>query len=923
MIRDRRTTALRRLSHLASRRPILVMGFGLLFAALSIGYAGTHLEIETSRAALVGENHQTSRLYQDYRSSFEARDDVIVVVEVSDQLEAAKAFALDLAERLEADHRHVERALTRVDPDFLQEKALLLLEPDSVDRLEESLSEHRDWVLELAEAPGLVTLFESINRQMASALVGTMLSNLLGAAEKDPAPVEMDLLVRLLASLEGALTPNEPYRSPWSRLLDVDPRLAEHEGFFLSEDESLLFVPIELRGGKGIGSADAAITSIRNEVDRLEKAYPGLRAGVTGGKALSVDEMRASRDDTLTATLIALAGAFLTFVVSFRRKSRPFLALLVLTVGLAWTLGLTALVIGRLTILSVAFAAILVGLGIDFSLHLIARVEEEEARGAPVREALWKGAVHAGPGMLAGGVTTALAFFAVMLTDFLGLRELGFIAGSGVLLSLVSALTLLPAAIVLWHRAFQGRAASGPAHPPWRRSLYDGRPHVARRSGPHALFSRIAGRPAEVIGVFAALVVLAAVSLPRLRFDYNLLNLQAPATESVAYERLILERSKRSTWYAVSIAKTLEEARTIEARLLELPSVANVRSLASLIPEDQATRRDRLAELAPLVEPLPTAASAATELPPVDVQALVGALRGMRFKLNDEALERWDPDARPAAEDARTARRHIDEILEALAAGRPPHALATYEQKLFEDFYDELRRLKEGLPPPAPLVEGDLPPEIRSMYQGRDGRYLVQIYPEENIWDRAPLERFVSQLRTVDPNVTGGPVQAYEAGGAMRRGYERGAIYALVVIAFYVLVELRSLLLASLAFTPLLVGGLLAMGGMAIFGVPLNLANLVLLPVLVGIGIDSGIHLALRFRQDRGSGAEVIWTSTGKAVLVSGLTTLIGFGSLMVARHYGIHSIGVVCALGIGSVLLVSFTLLPALLTVAARRSER
>jgi hypothetical protein len=315
-----------------------------------------------------------------------------------------------------------------------------------------------------------------------------------------------------------------------------------------------------------------------------------------------------------------------------------------------------------------------------------------------------------------------------------------------------------------------------------------------------------------------------------------------------------------------------------------------------------------------VVAALPEIAAPAEEVDAAEVRTLVESLR---FKLQRPDKE-WDPARRPdagALQRVREALARADDTLEAADADRARAGLVRLQQETFADFGTQIDFMKRNTVA-APISLDTLPVFLRERFVGVTGKYLVQVFPARNVWDPAALAEFVTALRRVDPQVTGGPVTFFETSRLMRDGYFQAGAYALVAICILVVSDFRRLSLAFLALVPLAVGALWTVGVMGLLGLQFNLANLIILPLIIGIGISNGIHIMHRHLEEGHEGPSVIARSTGKAVVLSSLTTAVGFGSLMVARHYGIFSLGLLLTVGVVCNLLASITALPAILAL-------
>ena len=468
----------------------------------------------------------------------------------------------------EQDTRHFHDVVARIDTTSLDGKKLLLLSPEELRALQQRLDEAQDFVFDLSETPGVVQLLTSINQEISKALVSFLTSGLLGlspASSASTAPeaaqsLDVSFLGALFTAMEQALAApgSSLFHSPWASFFLKDDDVFAQQGYLTSKNDRFLFVLVDDRSTQGSFIKHAApLRALRAHLRALREDFPAVQAGVTGSQALNNDEMVAAQHDTLVATVIALVGVALSFIVAFRQVRRPLLVVCTLMLSVCWALGLTTLTVGHLNILSVAFLPILIGLGIDFGIHLVARYGEERAHNQDFDTALQVAYRHTGPSVVAAALTTALAFYAVMLTDFRGLVELGFIAGSGILLCLLASFTVLPALLALYEKQRQ--------EPPgvWRASGRDPL-HGLKRF------------PRTFLAAIALLTLAGVVLLPTLQFDYNLLNLQAQGTESVRWEYRLQQGSERSSWYANSVATSRDELHRKKAQFAALPVVDRI-----------------------------------------------------------------------------------------------------------------------------------------------------------------------------------------------------------------------------------------------------------------------------------------------------------------------------------------------------------
>lgn len=884
----------------ALRRPMTVVLAAGFLAALSLLLAATRLEFHTNRLDLISSGDRYKKLEERYGQEFEELPERVVVVIRSENPATAKGFAAALGRRWETDP-HIDKVFYRIGLDSLKNKALLYLSPDDLIALRQKLHEHQGLLEDLAASPTLQNLFALINREMTATLVGHVFTGFLEEDVQEKEPLDFSLLLSILRQMNQRLDGPHAYRSPWETLFTKDAEASSQDGFLWSDDKHLLFVLANPKAEAGsFNRFKRPVQQIRADVRELQKDYPEVEVGITGKAVLESDEMAAAQRDMTIATLISLLGVAFLFVVFFRGVVRPALAVTTLIIGLSWSLGFLTLTIGHLNILTIVFMPMLIGLGIDFPIHFIARYEEERAGGRDTRRALERTFSGTGMGILAAALTTAFAFSTLLLTGFKGLMELGFISGSGLLLAVLATFTALPALLVFHERQ---RTVGVPTQ---------GRLRAGARVG---YLEPLYRYPWATLAASALLVGVSLLALGRVRSDFNLLHLQSEGTESVIWEQKIFESTKRSVLFGEIAAGSLEEVKRKVAALKSLPSVAEVESIASVIPEDQERKLRLIKELRPLLADISLQRVKADS---VDFAALRSVLEGIKFKMVEDS---------GAPPEMREVRRLIERFLE--TTGRMSEtdvrqALSGFQEELGRDLEEKLAILKGNLQA-EPMTIADLPPELRTRYVGKTGKYRLFVFPSEDVWEFHPLARFVADLTSVDPDALGAPVTNFAYLRATKEGYEKAGLYAFLGVAFLALLTFRAVVPTLLALVPLAVGAVWTLGLMALLQVPFNVANLLFLPLIAGIGIGNGIHVVHRFRESKHVAGEPspLARSTGKAIALSSLTTMVGFGSLMISNHRGIHSLGLVITLGVGSVLAASVTVLPGLLLILSRRRGR
>ncbi len=851
----------------------------LLVSVVCLVYIVKYLGVSTSRSDLVSENIKYQRDYLQFKREFQLPDSMIAMAE-SESPEKNRLFIERLASRVQNEPELFANTFYKGDLNQMGRKGLLFLSEDTLGEVSKVCREDWSFIETFSKADNLNAALRSLNKQFRegtpSAASGQELADALPA---------LQVFRRTLDQASRSLT--EPLTNAYPT---VPTLFADQSRFYLTFAEGHVYALVTHAARSAI--EDKAVTRLWQIVDETRKEISGVNAGITGEPVLNHDEMHEASRDINVATAISFVLVAVIFIVGFHEIVRPLLATLCLLVGILYALGFTTLTIGRLNILSVTLVPILVGVAIDFGVHFISRYEEELCLGRTRREALRRAFVFTGIGIVTSGFTIAGAFFAMMLTDFKGIQEMGFVAGAGLLLCLLPMLTLLP---FLLARRDRVRRATPP-----------------RRRCPPAWIERVwLHRPKAVLGCAALLTFCSLCQAPSLRFDYNLLNLQSSNLPAVQTGEKLMRASSQSLLHGVVLADSLEEAAELQRKLLKLAPVASVTSMVNFLREDQSLKLDRIREIK---ERLETLRLPAPDEKPVDLAQLRETLVFLQGYLA------WAPyfidsSASETLAELEAVRAAVLRFRNLIATDSPDTVakLTGYQRAIFRNVHETILGIRNS-DARGGLGVDDLPGFLRERFVSRSGKFLLQVNPRADVWQRSNQEEFISAVRTVAPNVTGTVVQIHEYTALLKENFVDATIYASGIIAIILLLQFRRALSMVLAFLPVVLGLCWTIGLMGFLDMPFNPVNIMALTLLTGIGVSNGIHILVRFAED--ARPSILSKSTGKAILVSALTTMAGFGSLGVAKHQGIASLGAVMAIGTGMCLLASVTVLPALLII-------
>lgn len=906
---------LRAIAETSVRNPTRVLTVALVSTALAAALI-PGLQIDASHSAMFDHDKPYVRAYDAFLARFGSPNQLVVMVEGSD--EQARRRVIDAAlERLPSSGEGVcdpggaanqagcvAEVSGRLDLDRIGERALLYAPLDAIEGLVAQL-EFGDFALEHVRGlTGLRTLFSTLADRVEDLTEDAVPTG----AEVQEARDAMEVAAKFVRELTRRI--READRSEMSFEQAMFQRSGDAgvdtAGYLSSDDGSIKLALV--RAVVDTDRPEHVLPFVQYVSRHMRQAAaeidPRLKVTLTGLPAIIADEADVLWSDLLRTGVLATLGLFVILFIGFGSLGQTVLSLIPLALTLVWAMAFTRAAFGSLNLITAAVVPIILGLCIDFAVHLVSRYNEARHVGEPDEEAVVRAVTSVGPGLMTGAVTTSGAFIALVSSDFGGFRQMGIITGFGLVVALVLTLTVIPAMLCLPRLAFlRGRTTPPPV-------------------GALARIPDAVVRLRHVVLVGG--VLLAAVALWTSReipWSYDYADLLPKDTESAdALRRLTNETDFSAEVAAVEVAD-LAEADALGGALAALPTVARVESVAHFMPGQQA---EKLALLARLKSQTDTPLG---ERETVDVVAVRDAVQTLADALDDAAFDaqRAGSEHADLLDPPRAA---LVELLTAIDATPPGPASErlTLVQTALLDARDRAVRLLASHVDAQPMGVTDLlarlPVAMRSRLAHADGHLALYIYPSDPIGNRAYLTRFVAEVRTLAPQVTGLPVTHLESMDAIRTGFGEAALVALVLVMVLLLLDFRSPRYALLAVLPLGVGIAWTWGGITALGVPYNAGNVVALPLLLGIAVDSGVHVLHRFRQENEADVAAVVRHTGRAVMLSGLTTMAGFGALMVARHSGMSSFGVVLVVGISACLLSAVFFLPAWLHVVRRPKE-
>ena len=845
----------------------------LAAAVLAVGcalYTARNLVMDTDTTDMLSEHLPFRANDERYRKAFPQDADIMLLVLEAPTPEQAHVAAKRLSARLKNDASNFQDVYAPNVDDFLIRNGLLYEDIAELEQITDRLAAAQPLIAQIARDPSLETFASVLTRAVEELGKGR-------SFELRP------VLNGVSATLEARFA-KQPRALSWQSLFSGEPQKNHYQQLIMVKpvlDYTQLF------------PAESSITALRNSAQELGITDDGpVRLHITGEVALSHEELNSSLSGMEYAGALSLLLVAAVLYAGMRAARVVLVILLSLVLGLIFTAAFATVAVGHLNVISIAFAVLYIGLGVDYAIHFLMRYREILESGLPTAEAMHEAGGEAGDALAACALTTSIGFYAFMPTAYRGVAELGLISGTGMLISLFITLTLVPA--LQRYLPMRPAAISG-----------------AEESLGKLLEFTLRWRKWVYVVTLAGLAG-AAVVLPQIEFDYNLLNMQNPKDQAVQTFRKLLADPDNSPWQAVALARSRDEAEDLAQRLSKLPEVSRVITILDFVSAGQEEKLPLIEEMALTMGPiaLATRSHAAEEQQPLRQRTALDRLAS--------ALDRFiaDHPEHPASTAGRSLRSYLTKLFTQLDAANSTERrklLQLTEEDLLLTLPTALQSLRTATEA-APFEQRDLPTSLSSRWHSQSGEYRVAIYPAEDINGNQALRRFVRAVQKVAPQATGAPMVSLEAGEAVVEAFVQAFTLALAGIMVALWVLLRSIAYVLLVLAPLLLAAIFTCALTVLLNVPFNFANIIALPLLLGIGIDSALHMVHRGRKGGSIHESLIHTSTTRAIVYSALTTLAGFGSLMFSSHQGTASMGVLLTVGLIFTLISTLIILPALM---------
>ncbi len=900
--------------------PSLFLVVGVLLAIASTWVVATRWNVVNNTSDLLSDKYESKINYNELLKDFGSDARFIVLIKSPDVTKNRQA-ADEIGTYLESLKPHITTVLSKIDFSAVKPRLLFTLDIPKLQKIVKEVEDEADTQKTNQHNSQQIAL--DLNSILSEASQKFNDSTYLRKSEnwKDFTPFVaqfVSVLNKVSSQAEGnSPSPVKAKASANDATLDEgdsNEMIAQHEYFSLQDGHTIIVFayPGEIEKDSEAPFSHT-VAQIRQKLKDLEATeYPGMELKLTGEPALDADQISASSSDAAKATGITLILILILFICSYRALLRPAFTFLVLIMAVLWSLGFALVYVGHFNVLSIAVIPMVLGIGIDFGIQILGRYEEELGHHCSVPHAITAALEHTGVAIITGGSTTAAAFFTLCFNDFVGLSELGIIAGTSMIFCITANLVVLPAIFVLRDRnrsEEQLRAQSS-----------DSAWHFI-----HSWDRDMVRSPKLWIGLSVIISIVAALSLPYLKFDYNLLHLQNQSADSVINLYKVMDASKNidgdevSTIYASVVVNNIDEARDLSKKLKDLPVVAKVESVLDLVPEDQDKKLPLIKRIVAAAAELNVKPStkAAVDIPRArkDIATLLDqAQQGLAKAKGYTGLSAIARQAVQAFGDMIPALERSKKALGSASVDVLQKRFSPSSTGAFSNMQKNIEFLRSQKADRG-LALTDIPPQLQRLFLSpKNGKILLQVYGKKDLWERDPDEKFVQAVLSISPKATGTPVLNYYATELLRVSYLWAAVWAFVAIVVLIFLHFQSFKYLILTLTPLVLAVLWRTGAMVWFHIEFNPANIVTLPLIIGIDVAFGVYIIDRYRED--GKLSIFSGSTGKAIIMSSLTSLFGFSSLLISKFNGMFSIGQLMSLGIAIGLVTSIFILPQILVL-------
>jgi hopanoid biosynthesis associated RND transporter like protein HpnN len=859
--------------------PVSVLAIMILLGVSAVRYTAGHLSIDTDTAQLIAPDAPFQQFSRRYEKAFSQDLHTLLLVVESDTPELTKTASKRLLRLLSADTEHIHLAYIPNDNAFFRQNGLLYLDVAELQTLSNNLSLAQPFIGRIAQQPNLSGFFSIFEDALSSADKAQVVPDLTALIDKVSQALHKTLNDgNALLSWESMIAENKPHAG---------------DGFIIVSPK---FDYSQIRPAK------TSIESVRKAVaDIQDPSLPAVKVWLTGEVGLEDDELAGVSTGTFDACIFSVVVVVFILLVAYRSVLLTLATLLTLALGMVFCGAFAAFAVTKLNLISLAFAVSNIGLGVEYAIHFCLRYRDNLRTHINKTLALRGTLTGTAPALMLSAGTTSIGLYAFIPTDYKGVSELGLLAGTSLFICLLITFITLPALL---------RITPAPSRPP------DTQKPRSDSKWPE----RLAVLPLHYAKQIAFVtLVLAAVSIVltfKVKTDFNPINLRDPNTESVIAFKNLMKDKETTPLTLTVLAKNEADARNLRHMLSTLASVDKTVSLFDFQPAEQDEKLALIEEISMMLgaqaQRFPGLISDPDPVP--NIERLIKSIESI-------LPQKTDPRERTAL----TAfKKELQDILIEL-----DNRQQAGQQQLIEKIQTTLlgtlpvvmNELLAGLNA-GNITLADLPSDIKSKWLSQDGSYRIQIYPKKDLNDLSNLNQFISEVQSVAPETTDLPIMYWESMKAVISAFQEAIVIALITIALLLFAIRRNIVDTLLVMTPLILAGLFTMASTVITQTPINFANIIALPLLLGLGVDNGIHMVEKLHHSLSEAQNIYQSSTARAIFYGALTTTSSFAGLAFSPHEGIASMGLIITMGIFWIMVCTFIILPAFSKLVLREKR-
>jgi hopanoid biosynthesis associated RND transporter like protein HpnN len=848
-------------------RPWLLIVSFVIATGLVGKYTMDNLTVNTNTADMISTQLPFQQNRIKLEKSFPQDVNTILVLVEGDSPEQTSAVVKHISAELRENTAVIKSVHVPDEGEFFDRNGLLYLSLKDLEGVSKQLVHAQPFIGKLSKDNSLHGLFD-------------ILGLAIKATGEDELELDANPVFRKVSQALDAVREGKPRPLSWQQLM-----MGKQSG--LGTTKRFIIVTPNLDYTELL-PAETSIAVIKKSIAHATAGeLAGVRVSMTGEVVLEYEELDSITRSTMIAGIASFILVCLTLWIAYRSFKLMIATFISLGLGLVLSMGFATVSIGHLNLISIAFAVLFIGMGDAFSSHFCLRYRELIMRGESQRDALLDTLTSTGSSLILCAFTAAIGLYAFIPTHYVGVSELGVIAGTSMFIALLTTFTVLPALMKIM--PIRRPRTRTPAEP-------------VKSSFLHSNWPLRHARP--IRWTTFALTLVALALLTKVSVDFNPINLRDQSAESVKTFKYLLQDEATSPMTLSSLAASEQESMDKKSRFEKLPTVEKVTTLFDLIPDDQQAKLAIIEEMGLLLGPqlgdFPAPAQSGAQIESLEeLQASILVQIAKGEGGNADLLE------------LSVSLDNFLDYLDSLPEELRPAILDKLQQALLSALPATMQKLKAGLEA-EPVTLESLPTALKRRWLSENGLYRVQVTPKKDLNDLENLREFIREAQKVDPDVTDLPVTYLESMNEVIQSFVQAFSIALVAITLLLLVILRSVKDTLLVLLPLLLASVFTAAATVVFKVPFNFANIIALPLLFGLGVDSGIHMVHRLHYLDSDEESLLGTSEAQGVFYGALTTIFSFSSLAFTSHQGTASMGILLSVGLLMTLICALVVLPA-----------